>query len=200
MFGLPLADWIASHLLEIHGIGFAAFPTWVPFVCGLLVLGIFRLALGVPWVASLLIAGPMTVIMTLVETSHGDAPLEVLLGSGRFDPSRMPPEDAHTHQKAGPHVERWSYRTRARFSPDALQHMVKRELPASVYRCKGIIFTTDSDEPHALQVVGRRCDITPVELDRPLATGTSELVAIGRNIDGSELNRLFGECESSGRS
>ena len=45
--------------------------------------------------------------------------------------------------------------------PDALQHMVKRELPASVYRCKGIIFTTDSDEPHALQVVGRRCDITP---------------------------------------
>ncbi|MCB0934101.1 MAG: GTP-binding protein [Mycobacterium sp.] len=136
----------------------------------------------------------------IVETSHGDAPLEVLLGSGRFDPSRMPPEDAHTHQKAGPHVERWSYRTRARFSPDALQHMVKRELPASVYRCKGIIFTTDSDEPHALQVVGRRCDITPVELDRPLATGTSELVAIGRNIDGSELNRLFGECESSGRS
>lgn len=133
----------------------------------------------------------------IVETSHGDAPLEVLLGSGRFDPSRMPFGGNDVHRQAGPPVERWSYRTQARFSADALRHMVKRELPASVYRCKGIIFTTDSDQPHALQVVGRRCEITPVDLDRPVMTGTSELVAIGRNIDGPELDRLFGACESA---
>lgn len=132
----------------------------------------------------------------IVETNHGDAPLEVLLGSGRFDPARMPSDDARPHAPAGPPVERWSYRTTARFSPDALRRMVKRELPASVYRCKGIIFTTDSDQPHALQVVGRRCDITPVELDRPITTGTSELVAIGKQIDGPELSRLFQVCET----
>lgn len=130
----------------------------------------------------------------IVETNHGDAPLEVLLGSGRFDPTRMPSDD--THRFAGPPAERWSYRTTARFSPEALQRMVKRELPASVYRCKGIIFTTDSDQPHALQVVGRRCDLTPVELDRPITVGTSELVAIGKQIDGSELSRLFQACET----
>lgn len=81
MFGLPLADWIASHLLEIHGIGFNAYPTWVPFVCGLLVLGIFRVALGLPWLASILIATPMTIIMTLAETSHGVHGEQGLLGT-----------------------------------------------------------------------------------------------------------------------
>lgn len=132
----------------------------------------------------------------IVETAHGDAPLEVLLGAGRFDPARIPAEGDQPHTQAGPPVERWSHRTQARFSPDALHRMVKRELPASVYRCKGVIFTTDSDRPHALQVVGRRCDITPIESDSRMPTGTSELVAIGRQIDRSELNRLFGACEA----
>lgn len=131
----------------------------------------------------------------IVEASHGDAPLEVLLGSGRFDPAQLPSDAGHAHQQDGPQVERWSYRATARFSSAALQHMVKRELPASVYRCKGIIFTTDSDQPHSLQVVGRRCEITPIDLDRPIATGTSELVAIGRRLDRTELRNLFGTCE-----
>ncbi|MBX7433815.1 GTP-binding protein [Mycobacterium sp. Y57] len=129
----------------------------------------------------------------IVETTHGDAPLEVLLGAGRFDPTRLPAND-QTHRPAGPPVERWSHRTRDRFSPDALQRMVKRELPASVYRCKGVIFTTDSDQPHALQVVGRRCDITPLDLEGRVSKGTSELVAIGRQINGSELGHLFDTC------
>ncbi len=130
----------------------------------------------------------------IIETTHGDAPLEVLLGAGRFDPRQIPPLGDRADARAGPPVERWSHRTQARFSLDALQRMVKRELPASVYRCKGIIFTSDSDQPHALQVVGRRCDITPVELDRRAAIGTSEIVAIGNQINRSELSHLFDTC------
>lgn len=130
----------------------------------------------------------------IVETTHGDAPLEVLIGAGRFDPARLPPPGDQVHGPTDPPIERWSHRTQARFSPDALRRMVKRELPASVYRCKGIIFTSDSDLPHALQVVGRRCDITPVKRDRRALNGTSELVAIGRRIDEAELDRLFNEC------
>jgi len=130
----------------------------------------------------------------IVETSHGDAPLDVLLGAGRFDPAQLPVAADPHHDSAGPQVERWTHRTAARFSPDALQRMVKRELPASVYRCKGIIFTTESEQPHALQIVGRRCNITPIERDRPAADTVSEIVAIGRNIDQPELTRLFETC------
>lgn len=130
----------------------------------------------------------------IVETTHGNAPLEVLLGAGRFDSARLPQNDEQTHGPTGPPVDRWNYRTQDRFSPSALQRMVKRELPASVYRCKGIIFTADSDQPHSLQVVGRRCEITPVRLDRRIPTGTSEIVAIGSPIDKSELIRLFDNC------
>lgn len=130
----------------------------------------------------------------IVEASHGDAPLDVLLGAGRFDPARLPVAADPQHGPAGPRVERWTHRTEARFSPDALQRMVKRELPASVYRCKGIIFITGSDQPHALQIVGRRCDITPIDRNPPTADAVSEIVAIGRNIDQRELTRLFENC------
>lgn len=130
----------------------------------------------------------------IVETTQGRAPLEVLLGAGSFDPDRLPSSGEGPDTCSGPPVERWSYRTQSRFSRDALHRMVKRELPASVYRCKGIVFTTDSDLPHALQVVGRRCDITPVELGRRVSEGTSELVAIGAQINASDLGRLFEAC------
>ena len=130
----------------------------------------------------------------IVEAHHGDAPLEVLLGAGRFDPARLPPDSDQAHGLTGPRVEHWSHRTQSRFSSDALQRMAKRELPASVYRCKGIIYTSDSDQPHALQIVGRRCDITPAKLDERLPNGTSEIVAIGRQINRSELSYLFDAC------
>jgi len=136
----------------------------------------------------------------IIESNYGDAPLEALLGVGRFDPRRLPLPDDQADRPSGPPVERWSHRTQARFSVEALQRMVKRELPATVYRCKGIIFTSDSDQPHALQVVGRRCDIAPVNLGGQVPNGTSELVAIGRQIDQSELDRLFGACLVGGSS
>jgi G3E family GTPase len=72
--------------------------------------------------------------------------------------------------------------------------MVRRELPASVYRCKGIVFAADSsDKRLALQAVGRRTEIS--ELDswgerRP----RSRIVAIGASIDRPELNEMFDAC------
>lgn len=130
----------------------------------------------------------------IVETTRGDAPLEVLLGAGRFDAGEIPAPDENAHARSGPPVERWSHRTRGRFSIEALRGMVKRALPASVYRCKGIVFTVGSGQPHALQIVGRRCDITPVDLGAEAPDDTSEIVAIGTRIDRIELQRLFDGC------
>ncbi|MEV0948374.1 CobW family GTP-binding protein [Rhodococcus sp. NPDC049939] len=130
----------------------------------------------------------------IVETAHGDAPLEVLLGAGRFDPTRVPPPSSEADCLAGTSFERWSYRAESTFSADSLQRMVKRELPASVYRCKGIVFIADSSQAHALQIVGRRCDLTPLDLGHGPQSTTSEIVAIGRHIDKGHLARLFDTC------
>ncbi len=127
----------------------------------------------------------------IVETVRGEAPLAVLLGSSSFD-ARLVPE-VHGDPEL-PFVERWSHRTRGRFSVEALWRMVKRELPSSVFRCKGIIYTSETDQPQALHIVGRRCEITPVQLQPGSDLDRSQLVAIGRTIDPRELQLLFEKC------
>jgi G3E family GTPase len=136
----------------------------------------------------------------IIETTHGDVPMEVLLAGGRFDPAKLP-----TERPADPSgelggiestLERWSYRTAEPFSLDALRRMVQRELPESVYRCKGIVYAADSPGKRlALQVVGRRTQIVDIDEwgERPRL---SEIVAIGSGIDEQHLNDLFDTCQA----
>ena len=133
----------------------------------------------------------------IIEATHGDVPLDILLAVGRFDPRQLPPESGsereHGHEpgEVDKLFDRWSYRTEELFSRDALERMVKRELPASVYRCKGIVFVDDNPhQPLALQVVGRRIELAAIDNAR-LHQTHSEIVAIGQGIDQEQLDRLF---------
>jgi G3E family GTPase len=138
----------------------------------------------------------------IIETTYSEIPLEILLGAGRFDPAvvaTLSVEKAvfnsdHHAEASSPEFERWSYRTAEPFSIDALQRMVQRDLPESVYRCKGVIYAADSpDSRLSLQVVGGRTQITDLDEwgERPRV---SEIVAIGSEIDSGQLDELFGAC------
>jgi G3E family GTPase len=130
----------------------------------------------------------------VVEASHGDVPLEVLLACGRFDSEQLP-EGEGGHAAASEIFDRWSYVTDRPFDRDDLDHMVKRKLPGSVYRCKGIVYVSDDPgTPYVLQVVGRRTDLAPAENRKPTDSQTSEIVAIGRQIEPAELDELFAGC------
>ena len=106
----------------------------------------------------------------LVEACGGDVPLEILLSVGRFDPSQLdsPALDDHVdcadHGHAHDHSQlfkTWSYETDEPLSLEALQESARR-LPASVYRCKGVVHTVeDPGRRTILQVVGKRVDIAP---------------------------------------
>jgi G3E family GTPase len=79
---------------------------------------------------------------------------------------------------------------------DALRQMVRRELPASVYRCKGIVHTDEApDRRTVLQVVGRRADVTLADRwgDQ---TPHTRIVAIGarHSLDADLLRGLFERC------
>ncbi|MDF1747121.1 MAG: GTP-binding protein [Gimesia sp.] len=138
----------------------------------------------------------------IVNAVRCEVPLEVLLAVGRFDPVHLESQkqslnttgDQANHDTASQMFETWSYQTDQPFSLEALRAMVRRKLPASVYRCKGIVYCADTPaKRHALQAVGRRTELTELD-DWGTRTPRTRIVAIGSDIDAAELTRLFDSC------
>jgi G3E family GTPase len=78
----------------------------------------------------------------------------------------------------------------------ALREIVRRELPASIYRCKGIIHTAEAPEIRTiLQVVGRRTEVSFAG-DWVNEVPRTRIVAIGAPgaLDAAGLDTLFERC------
>ena len=146
----------------------------------------------------------------VVEAPHGEVPMEILLSSGRFDPSQM--EAAHapadqcasgncnheSHQHHTSTLSTWSFETDRPLSLEALRSAASK-LPANVYRAKGVVYLSDAPDRRAvLQVVGKRVDISLQDEwgGRPPLT---RIVAIGSpdGIDASALQNRFEQCFSA---
>jgi len=137
-----------------------------------------------------------------VEAVQCDVPLEILLGVGRFDAQQLkesPNGDDHDHETDHRNTfSTWSYESDQPFSLEALREMVKKRLPANIYRCKGVIYTTDYPERRTvLQVVGRRADVALGEAWGETMPST-QIVAIGApgSIDPEALTAQFNACIS----
>ncbi|TWT30530.1 putative metal chaperone YciC [Thalassoglobus neptunius] len=147
--------------------------------------------------------------LRIVEAEYGNVPLEVLLSVGRFDPSQLDfdvVEDCSTgscdhehhtvdHSKV---FSTWSYETKTPMDLDCLREMVKRKLPATVYRCKGFVHSVQEPVRRAIvQCVGRRTDVT-VEGDWGATEIRTRIVAIGSpaEMDTEQLQILFDECRA----
>lgn len=108
----------------------------------------------------------------ILETTHGQVPLELLLGVGGYDPERVArkPLEVHAHE-AGEHhhdhehpdhslvFDTWSWTTD---QPVLLKSLKKatETLPSSIFRAKGFIYSVDQPERKGiLHVVGRRVSL-----------------------------------------
>ena len=140
----------------------------------------------------------------IIDATRCDVPLEILLAVGRFDPahavSRHAGDDSHDHEHHHAHgalgemFDTWSYESHRPFSLEALREMIRKELPASIYRCKGIVFADEFPETRlALQAVGRRTEIMELG-DWGERTPRTQLVAIGSSIDAQRLSNKFDAC------
>lgn len=144
----------------------------------------------------------------IVETDYCRVPLEVLISVGRFDRAQLGPdydsivEHREQDQASGPtddhHAtfQTWSYETSDPMDLESFSQMIRRRLPASVYRCKGFIHSSEHPGQRVVvQCVGRRVDITLDGDwgDHPAAT---RLVAIGdpQTMETGELHQLFSGC------
>ncbi len=154
--------------------------------------------------------------LRIVETNFCEVPNEILLGVGRFDPTRAEldsravehnctnpscHDDDHGHGHNGQNHSKvfstWSYETDQPLALEALRETM-RKLPGSVYRAKGVVYSTDAPERRAvLQVVGRRVDISLQE-DWGERAPRTQIVAIGAagSIDASLLEKAFASCIS----
>ncbi|WP_249779459.1 CobW family GTP-binding protein [Bradyrhizobium sediminis] len=148
----------------------------------------------------------------LIEASHCNVPLEVLLSVGRFDPTQVDSclhelerydcgdpncdhEHKHDHSKA---FSTWSYETDQPLSLEALRQAASK-LPANIYRAKGVIYAADAPERRAvLQVVGRRVDIS-LEDEWERRRPRTQIVAIGAcgAIDEEALHHELAQCLST---
>ena len=146
----------------------------------------------------------------LVEADFCNVPYEILMGVGRFDPARTATGDAmgtredaeraeHEHENHhGQLFSTWSYETDRPLSLEALREMA-RKLPGTIFRCKGIAFTSDAPGRRAvLQVVGRRVDVALLDEWDGSRPGT-RIVAIGApgGIDAADLQRRFEACAAA---
>jgi G3E family GTPase len=132
----------------------------------------------------------------IVEAVQCDVPLEILLAVGRFDPLQLVEETEQSHNHHDHTFSTWSFESERPLSLEALITMIKKKLPANIYRCKGIIHTVDHpDRRIILQAVGRRSDITLDKewSDHPRRT---QIVAIGayKTIDEKALSAQFEAC------
>ena len=153
----------------------------------------------------------------LVAARGGNVPLEILLSVGRFDPAQLAElrtpyqrhhhadcqdagcgDNAHHHDDDHTQVfDTWSYQTAEALSLEALREAA-RKLPASVYRCKGVVRTVEEpDRRVILQVVGKRVDIAVGDKWTDSEPRT-RLVAIGsrHGVDGDLLRKVFDRCRS----
>ena len=156
----------------------------------------------------------------LVEASGGNVPLEILLSVGRFDPSRLdatPPHEEpshppdcddpdcghHVHGHRNDHAQvfrMWSYETEEPLSLEAVRETA-RKLPASVYRCKGVVHTAEEPGRRViLQVVGKRVDIAIGDEWNGREPRT-RIIAIGAHdgVNGASLREVFDRCRDAAR-
>jgi G3E family GTPase len=154
----------------------------------------------------------------LVQTSRGNVPLEILLSVGRFDPLQLDatrpheepshPSDCHDpdcghhlHGHEHDHAQvftTWSYETNEPLSMEALRETA-RKLPASVYRCKGVVYCAEEPGRRViLQVVGKRVDIAVGDEWNGREPRT-RIIAIGAHdgVSGAALHEVFDRCHDA---
>jgi G3E family GTPase len=161
--------------------------------------------------------------LRIVETDYCEVPYEVLLGVGRFDPTQADlnlhalehgsadpncrqHDDRHGHgDRPHNHHEHdhskvfstWSYETEKPLALEALRETMRR-LPGTIYRAKGVIYSTDAPKQRAvLQVVGRRVDIS-IQEEWGERSPRTQIVAIGAtgSIDTSLMEKALTSCIS----
>jgi G3E family GTPase len=106
-------------------------------------------------------------------------------------------EHAHAHSQADQlDIEGFTSLSFSSDGPFALrkfQNFLDNQLPAGVFRAKGILWFNESAKRHVFHLAGKRFSIDDSEWSSPEAR-KNQLVVIGRNLDHAKLRRQLQAC------
>ncbi len=145
----------------------------------------------------------------LLRADHAGAPLSMLLSVGLFETDRLVALQAaeddhhhhHDHEHAHHHVhtpELEGFRSvslavEAPFDLRRFQHFLDNQLPATVFRAKGVLWFRESERRHLFHLCGKRFTID--DSDWPDgAPRHTRVVAIGRDLDPTSLRAQLEAC------
>jgi G3E family GTPase len=129
-----------------------------------------------------------------IETVQAQIPMELIFSNS--NPSALDLDTLSTETQDHRNVfSHWKFETAEVFDLESLEEMVRKELPESIYRCKGIIHAGPEAKEYLIQIVGRRVNLT----DRIVSEQSvlkSQIVAIGNKetMVTSSINALFEKC------
>lgn len=133
----------------------------------------------------------------MFEADYCAVPDEVLLGTNRLDAeivSDAPAGHAPAQSDEAPAYDSWTYATDSPLSLALLEQAVA-QLPATVYRCKGIVRSDEHpDRPAVLQVVSRRVDVSLMDRWRHDPATRVVVIAARGSIDATALQDVFDVC------
>ena len=104
--------------------------------------------------------------------------------------------DHHEHHHHSDHLENdgftsLSFESDKPFAIKKFQHFLDNQLPASVFRAKGILWFDESPKRHIFHLCGKRFSIDDEE---PKGINKNQLVLIGQNLDHDKLKEQLKNC------
>ena len=79
------------------------------------------------------------------------------------------------------------------FSLRKFQNFLDNQLPAGVFRAKGILWFNESSKRHVFHLAGKRFSIDDSEWSKP-SDRKNQLVVIGKNLDHAEIRKQLQAC------
>ncbi|WP_017721796.1 CobW family GTP-binding protein [Kamptonema formosum] len=133
----------------------------------------------------------------LLEASYADVSVDLLLGFSDSFPTRSTSSNLERDHSA--QFQTWSYQSDLPFNLHKLRKQLS-ELPAGVFRAKGILFTVDRPEERVIvQQVGPRITLEIGETwgEEPRFSQLV-LIGVGGSLDTGMLQHYFDSCLMSG--
>ena len=145
----------------------------------------------------------------ILRSTQGDVPLPLLLSVGLFESDKVSTQDEHhdhDHGHSHDHHDHdhshsdhlavdgftsLSFQSDGPFALRRFQNFLDNQLPAEVFRAKGILWFNESERRHVFHLAGKRFSIDDTDW-----TGErkNQLVLIGRDIDHDTLRQQLQAC------
>jgi G3E family GTPase len=103
----------------------------------------------------------------------------------------------HEHGSAADHaaIEGFTslaFESEGPFALRKFQNFLDKQLPAGIFRAKGILWFNESERRHVFHLAGKRFSID--DSDWPSAARKNQIVLIGKDLDHSQLRRQLQAC------